>query len=712
MLIRIGVGLVMTAVAFTLTGRRLAMLYRLARTAQPVDPGRTSGGAVAAASALRADAGEVLLQYRLTRWTVPGIAHLAVFWGFMVLLLTLIEGYGALFHRDFAIPVIGHQAWLGFVEDLFAMATVAGALAFAAIRWLQSPLRVGRRSRFFGSHLGAAWLVLLLIGSVILTLLLYRGAQVNTGHFPYRSGAFASETVGRWLAPLGRGANDVVETVALLSALGVVLAFMVLVVHSKHLHIALAPLNIALARRPRALGALMPIYSRGQLVDLEDPGEDDLLGRGKIEDFTWKGLLDFGTCTECGRCQSQCPAWNTDKPLSPKLLIMVLRDHALAKAPYLLAASDHERATLPARVRAEANRPLVAPAAEGGVIDPDVLWSCTTCGACVEQCPVDIEHVDHILDLRRYQVLFESAFPTEAGGMLRNLEHAGDPWGRGASARLEWTAGLPFTVRVLGDDGENRMPDDVEYLFWVGCAGALDEAAQRTSRAVAELLHEAGVTFMVLGEAERCTGDAARRIGHEVLFQMLAQQNVETLNSAGVRKIVVTCAHCYNTLANEYPQLGGRYEVLHHTRLLSRLVAEGRLTPVTPVDATVAYHDPCYLGRHNRTFTPPREILASVPGVQLAEFARNRERSFCCGAGGARMWMDETIGTRINLNRTDEALALEPDLITAACPFCIVMLADGVSMRREQGTAAANVEVTDVSEVLLRSIRKPLEVAP
>jgi Fe-S oxidoreductase len=712
MLIRIGVGLLMTAVALTLAVRRSAMLYRLARTAQPADPGRTRGGAVAAASALRAEVGEVLLQNRLTRWAVPGVAHLAVFWGFMVLLLTLIEGYGALFQRDFAIPVIGHQAWLGFLEDLFALAAVIGVLVFAVVRRLQSPVRMGRSSRFFGSHLGAAWFVLVMIVNVILTLLLYRGAQINTGHFPYPRGAFASEVVARWLAPLGRGVNDVVETVGLLAALGVVLAFGVFVVHSKHLHIALAPVNIAFARRPRALGALLPIYSRGQPVDFEDPGEDDLLGRGKIEDFTWKGLLDFGTCTECGRCQSQCPAWNTGKPLSPKLLIMALRDHALAKAPYLLAASDPQRAGLPAGIRAEADRPLIAAASEGGVIDPDVLWSCTTCGACVEQCPVDIEHVDHVVDLRRYQVLFESAFPTEAGGMLRNLEHAGDPWGRGASARMEWTAGLPFAVRVLGEDGENRIPDDVEYLFWVGCAGALDDAAQRTSRAVAELLHEAGVTFMVLGEAETCTGDPARRIGHEFLFQMLAQQNVETLNSAGARTIVVTCAHCFNTLANEYPQLGGHYDVVHHTTLLSRLVAEGRLTPVTPVNATVTYHDACYLGRHNRIFAPPREILARVPGAELVELARNRERSFCCGAGGARMWMDETIGTRINLDRTDEALALRPDLITAACPYCIVMLTDGVAMRREQGAAGAHVEVTDVSEVLLRSVRKPLEVAP
>jgi len=386
---------------------------------------------------------------------------------------------------------------------------------------------------------------------------------------------------------------------------------------------------------------------------------------------------------------------------------MALRDHALAKAPYLLAAGDEARAALPEQARAEAERPLVGTAESGGVIDPDVLWSCTTCGACVEQCPVDIEHVDHVVDMRRFQVLVQGDFPESANPMLRNLEHAGDPWGRGAGARMGWAAGLPFEVRVLGAGGEERLPDDVEYLFWVGCAGALDDNAARTSRAVAELLDEAGVPFMVLGEAETCTGDAARRMGHEFLFQLLARQNVETLNAAGARTIVVTCAHCFNTLANEYPQLGGHYEVLHHTQLLARLVAEGRLRPAHPVDATITYHDACYLGRHNRVFAPPRDILGSVPGARVVEMPRTKERSFCCGAGGARMWMDETIGQRINENRTDEALALRPDLVTAACPFCIVMLTDGVNLRQQQGKAPESVEVTDVSEVLLRSVRRP-----
>ena len=353
----------------------------------------------------------------------------------------------------------------------------------------------------------------------------------------------------------------------------------------------------------------------------------------------------------------------------------------------------------------EAQRPLVGGADVNGVIDPDILWSCVTCGACVEQCPVDIEHVDHIVDMRRYQVLIEAEFPREAGTMLRNLEKNGDPWGRGAKARLEWTQGLPFEVRVLGANGEDRLPEDVEYLFWVGCAGSLDDNAKKTSRNVAELLHEAGVEFMILGSGETCTGDAARRLGQEFLFHELASQNVETLNSAGAKKIVVTCAHCFNTLANEYPQLGGHYEVVHHTELLAKLIKDGRIKPAGEVDVAVTYHDPCYLGRHNRVFDAPRDILGAIPGVKLNEMPRNREKSFCCGAGGARMWMEETIGSRINETRTDEALGTSPDLVTAACPYCIVMLTDGVNTRKQQGKADDAVRVADVSEVLLRSVR-------
>jgi len=703
---RLVLGLLATAVAFTLAGRRLLVLYRVGALAQPVAPGRTDG----AGARLRAEVVEVLGQRKLLQWSVPGIAHVMTFWGFVLLGLTIVEGFGALFVRDFALPFVGRQPWLGFLEDTVALLTLASVVIFAVIRLRHSPRREGRRSRFSGSHLGGAWLILFMIVNVVWTLLLYRGAQVNTGYFPFGSGAYASEAVARVLEPLGADANAVIEHVGVVLAIVVVLVFLVIVVHSKHLHIGAAVANVAFARRPRALGAVLPVYSGGAEVDFEDPGEDDLMGRGKVEDFTWKGLLDFASCTECGRCQSQCPAWNTGKPLSPKLLVMALRDHALAKAPYLLAADDAARAALPQALRAQGERPLVGTVAENGVIDPDVLWSCTTCGACVEQCPVDIEHVDHIVDLRRHQMLVESAFPEEAGIMLRNLEHSGDPWGRGSGQRMEWAQPLPFEVRVVGENGQDSLPDDVEYLFWVGCAGALDDTAQRTTRAVAELLHEAGVSFMVLGGAETCTGDSARRIGNEFLFQMLAKANVETLEAAGARRIVVTCAHCFNALANEYPQVGGHYEVVHHTQLLDDLVAAGRLTPVTPVEVTLTYHDACYLGRHNRIFAPPRELLAAVPGVRLAEMPRNRERSFCCGAGGARMWMDETLGTRISHDRAGEALALKPDVVTAACPFCIVMLTDGVAARLGPDPAAP-VEVTDVAEVLLRSVRRAVPAA-
>jgi Fe-S oxidoreductase len=698
--VRLVVGLLMIAVAFWLVGRRLATLVRLGRSGQPVEPGRTTG----AGSRVRAEVVEVLGQRKLLKWTVPGIAHVLAFWGFIALMLTLLESYGALFARDFHIPVIGTEPWLGFLEDLVAVLVLVSVVMFAVIRLVHSPRREGRKSRFFGSHLDAAWLVLFMIFNVVWSLLLYRGAQINDGVFPYKSGAFASQWVAGLLSPLGEQANKTIETVAILVAIGIILAFLVLVVHSKHLHIMTAVVNVAFSRRPRALGALLPVYSAGSPVDFEDPGEDDLMGRGKIEDFTWKGLLDFATCTECGRCQSQCPAWNTGKPLSPKLLIMNLRDHALAKAPYLLAASEQARAALPDEQRAAAELSLVGTDGTDGVIDPDVLWSCTTCGACVEECPVDIEHVDHIVDMRRHQVLVEGQFPESANPLLRNLEHAGDPWGTGSGARMEWAASLPFEVPVAGADGTGRIPDDVDYLFWVGCAGALDDNAQRTTRAVAQLLHDAGVSFMVLGEAETCTGDPARRLGHEFLFQMLAKQNVETLNTAGARKIVATCAHCFNTLANEYPQLGGHYEVVHHTQLLARLVADGEIRPVLPVDATITYHDACYLGRHNRVFAPPRDILDAIPGARVAEMPRNKEQSFCCGAGGARMWVDETIGQRINENRTDEALSLAPDIVTAACPFCIVMLTDGVKLRQQQGQAPEAVEVIDISELLQRSI--------
>jgi len=691
----------MTVAAFAVAGRRVWWLRRLAGTGQPA-PERFDYARSHLATDLKTQLTEVFGQRKLLKWSVPGAAHALTFWGFIILLLTIIEAYGALFSRTFSIPGIGTWPVIGFLEDLFAVAVLVGLTTFAIIRVRSNPAARGRASRFLGSHTRAAWLVLGMIFLVIATLLMYRGAQINTGVFPYHHGAFASQLVGHWLHPLGYGTNAVLEAVFILAQLGVVLAFLVIVVYSKHLHIGLAPLNILFSRRPDALGALEPMRSNGKVLDFEEADPDtDVFGLGKIEDFTWKGLLDMATCTECGRCQSQCPAWATGKPLSPKQVILDLRDHAFAKAPYLLAASEEARAALPEAAKQEAERPLVGGPDVHGVIDPDVLWSCTNCGACVEECPVDIEHIDHIDGMRRHQVLIESAFPVEAAGMLKNLENKGDPWGMGETRRAEWMTELDFEVPVV----DGKIGDDVEYLFWVGCAGALEDRARKTTKAIATLLHTAGVKFAVLGPAETCTGDPARRMGNEFVFSMLAQQNVETLNETGVRKVVASCPHCFNTIANEYPQLGGNYEVIHHTQLLARLVAEGRLKPVSPVEEKLTYHDPCFLGRHNKVFSPPREILEQVPGVSATEMHRCKERGFCCGAGGARMWMEERIGQRINTDRIEEALALEPDTISTACPFCLVMLGDAVSAKKGSGEAKDSLEVVDVAQLLARSVR-------
>ena len=700
MVLRMTVGLVLTVVALAIAGRRLWWLKRLAFSGQPA-PERVEAVRGHPGRDVAAEATEVAGQRKLLRWTVPGVAHALTFWGFTVLLLTIIESYGDLFSRTFSIPWVGHWAFIGFVEDLFAVAVLAGIITFAVIRLRDDPHREGRASRFFGSHTGAAWLILGMIFLVIATLLLYRGAQINTGDFPYPHGAFASQVVGHWLAPLGAGVNSVLETTFILLQLAVVLVFLVIIVYSKHLHIFLAPVNVLFGRRPNALGALEPMRSNGKVLDFEEADPDtDVFGLGKIEDFTWKGLLDMGTCTECGRCQSQCPAWATGKPLSPKQVIMDLRDHAFAKAPWLLAASDEEREKLPDAVKAEAGRPLVGSAEDHGVIDPDVLWSCTNCGACVQECPVDIEHIDHIDGMRRHQVLIESAFPVEAAGMLKNLENKGDPWGMGGARRAEWMTELDFEVPVVG----GKIEPDVEYLFWVGCAGALEDRARKTTKAIASLLHTAGVRFAVLGPAETCTGDPARRIGNEFVFSMLAAQNIQTLNEAAPRAIVASCPHCFNTIANEYPQLGGNYEVIHHTQLLARLVSEGKLTPAGRVEEKLTYHDPCFLGRHNKVYTPPREILAAVPGVQATEMHRCKERGFCCGAGGARMWMEERIGKRINTERIEEALALSPDTISTSCPYCLVMLGDAVSAKKSSGEAKETLEVVDVAQLLARSV--------
>ncbi|MFE6824968.1 heterodisulfide reductase-related iron-sulfur binding cluster [Streptomyces sp. NPDC057690] len=739
------VSLLLTVVGIALIARAVGQFVRYFKLGQPLPAGTRKDNPYARSVTL---AREFLGHTRMNRWGIVGFAHWFVAIGFLTLPPTLAQAFGQLFEADWVLPVIGDFLPFELYIEFIGVMTILGIVVLMAIRLLNLPSRAGRKSRFAGSKSGQAYFVEYVILTIGLAIYVLRGLEGALHHVEhYEAGYFASYPLV--LAFKGLGVTTLQNLVYLVAMIKISVSFIWMIVVSLNTnmgvawHRFLAFPNIWFKRNAdgaTALGGLLPMTSGGKPIDFTDPGDDDVFGVSQVEQFSWKGLLDFSTCTECGRCQSQCPAWNTGKPLSPKLLIMSLRDHAHAKAPYLLAgggktaegeekATEEQLAGVPAAALAEAERPLIGTAEENGVIDPDVLWSCTTCGACVEQCPVDIEHVDHIVDMRRYQVMIESAFPSEAGTMLKNLEKKGNPWGLAKKQRLEWLKELDFEVPVVGRDIEDLT--EVEYLYWVGCAGSLEDRAKKTTKAFAELLHIAGVKFAIMGGDEKCTGDSARRLGNEPLFQELGMENVAALNMAfgeetdddgnvtpeskkprSAKKIVATCPHCLNTIGNEYPQLGGDYETIHHTQLLQHLIDEGKLLPVTPVDGLITYHDPCYLGRHNKIYTPPREIMSAVPGLRQQEMHRHKERGFCCGAGGARMWMEERIGKRINNERVDEALSLNPDIVSTACPFCLVMLTDSVNGKKNEGKAKESVQVVDVSQLLLESVKTPVDDEP
>ncbi|MFH9114719.1 (Fe-S)-binding protein [Streptomyces globisporus] len=731
------VSLVLTVVGVALVARAVAQIYRFVRLGQAVPAGsRTDDPKQRTITLIKEFVGHT----RMNRWGIVGVAHWFVAVGFLTLGLTIVTAYGQLFKADWVLPYIGTFLPYEVYIEFIALGTTLGILVLIAIRQLNLPSRAGRKSRFTGSKMGQAYFVeaiILIIGAAIMVL---RGLEGALHHVDgYGPAYFASYPLVMAFEGLSTETLQNLVYLFAMIKLGTTMIWAITVGLNTNMGVAwhrfLGFPNIWFKRNADgevALGALQPMTTAGKEIDWEDPAEDAVFGVSQVEQFSWKGILDFSTCTECGRCQSQCPAWNTGKPLSPKLLIMSLRDHAHAKAPYLLAgggktmegeekATEEQLKDVPAAALAEAERPLIGTAEENGVIDPDVLWSCTTCGACVEQCPVDIEHIDHIVDMRRYQVMIESAFPSEAGTMLKNLEKKGNPWGLAKKARVEWTKEVDFEVPIVGKDVEDLT--EVDYLYWVGCAGALEDRAKKTTKAFAELLHMAGVKFAIMGGDEKCTGDSARRLGNEPLFQQLGQENVAMLNMAygeddedettkkpkSSKKIVATCPHCFNTIANEYPQLGGEYEVIHHTQLLQHLIDEGKLVPVTPVEGLITYHDPCYLGRHNKIYTPPREIIAKVPGLRNEEMHRHKERGFCCGAGGARMWMEERIGKRVNNERVDEALALNPDIVSTACPFCLVMLTDSVNGKKNDGQAKESIQVVDVSQLLLESVKTPVD---
>lgn len=763
------IGVAATIVGWTMFLTRIGKFVQFFKLGAPTRAGERTNDAGARTGTL---VKEFLGHTRMARLPVVAIAHWFTMISFGVLTLTLAQATMQLFNPAATLPIIGHFVPYEWITELFAMTGLIGIIVLILIRQAKKPkgetLDEQRKSRFYGSSFWQAYYVEFTILGVCLCIALLRGLEyVLQGH-EGQANLILHFPLTFWIGELLSGLSiPVVSGLIVAIALAKILisyAWMVTVALTPTMGVAwhrfLAFFNIWFKRHAdgrTSLGALQPMVSKGEELDFSDPDAMDdsaTMGVGKVEDFTWKGLLDFSTCTECGRCQSQCPAWNTEKPLSPKLMMINLRNHAAAKSPWLEAAqkaqaeaqppapladdadkkakrawqkemdayegiSDpHENldllGTLSDAAQAEAVRPLVGAQdveelAELGVIDPDALWSCTTCGACVEQCPVDIEHVDHFVDMRRYQVLIESAFPTELGGLFKNLENKQNPWGMSQRKRLEWAKDLDFEVKQVGADIEDL--GEVEYLFWVGCAGAFEDRAKKTTQATAELLNMAGVDFAVLGDGESCTGDPARRAGNEFLYQMLAQANVEVLNEMKARKIVVTCAHCFNTIANEYPQLDGKFEVVHHTQLLNKLVREGKLTPVAPaegeqVQTPVTYHDPCYLGRHNQIYEPPRELIGSLPGVEYREMERSKETSFCCGAGGARMWMEETIGSRINVNRTKEAVATGAEQIAVGCPFCRVMLSDGLTAEQSEGNASEGIEVLDVAQMLLAGVKR------
>ena len=718
------ISLGIAVVGLALFGQVLVRMYKTITMGQPA-PGRTTEPWERTKHLIVEFGAHTRLARKGKRWI--GISHWFVMVSFGLLFLTLVTAFGQLFSATFQIPVIGHWWPYQFVTELFTVGGLIAIVYLMVLRLKNLPSREGRKSRFYGSVMWQAYYVEYTILGVLLCILTLRGAECaleNGSHFSMQYFFSAPIAQGLFKTASAGTLKNVIWAVATLKIV-ISFAWMITISLNSSMGVAwhrfLAFPNIWFKKKDdggTALGALNPMLSDGKPIDFEDPDEDAVFGVGKVEDFTWKGLLDFSTCTECGRCQEQCPAWNTGKPLSPKLIVLALRDNAHAKAPYVLAGggldmAGEEKATeemlqgVPHDVLAEAARPFVGSPEDNAVIAAEALWSCTTCGACVEQCPVDIEHVDHIIDMRRYQVMIESAFPSEAGTMLKNIENKGNPWGMPAKKRLDWVSEVDFPVPVVGQDVEDLS--EIEYLYWVGCAGSLEDRAKKTTKAFAELLHIAGVKFAILGGEETCTGDPARRLGNEFLFQMQAQQNVETLNEVfgekPSKKIVATCPHCFNSLANEYPQIGGQYEVIHHTQLLDTLIEEGRLTPVTAIDQNITYHDPCYLGRHNKVYTPPREIIAKVPGLRNTEMHRCKEKGFCCGAGGARMWMEERIGKRINTERVDEALSTNPDVISTACPYCLVMLGDSITARKQAGEVPESMEVVDVAQLLLRSVK-------
>jgi Fe-S oxidoreductase len=651
--------------------RRVWYLYGLVRVGR-ASAGRTDAVGVRAGREVTG----VLFQSKLWLRPIPGLMHLFLFWGFLVLLPTIVMSFLGAMNVHWTIPWLAEQGWFALLVDLFAVGTLIGVTIAFAIRLGQRPVR------FVGSYLQVAYNILLFEGSIVLTLFIWHGARIALG---INEAPAEWTPVSTWVAGLMAGLPglELIERGSVWIHALLILAFLVYIPYTKHLHTLVAPINVYFGRT-RSRGRLEPL----EFENPDIPEDQIRFGAGTIKDLTWKQMVDGMACTECGRCQDACPAFFTGKDLSPKLVVMGIRDQLYREGHGLLASL--KPATNGTAAAAFDGAPLVPTA-----VKDETVWDCVTCGACVRECPVGIEHVDHIIDLRRSLVMVESRFPAAGGQMLRDLERTMNPWGGGPDERVDWTEGLD--VRIL-DPGDPAPA----VLFWVGCAPAYDERARVAARSTAKLLGEAGVDFAILGARECCTGDPARRMGDEYTFQALAKQNIETFGEAGITKIVTTCPHCFNTLANEYRDFGGQYEVLHHTELLAALVAEGKLVPQGG-DEAITYHDSCYLARHNDVREAPRAIVSAV-GRPL-EMARREERTFCCGAGGAHMWLEER-GNQINEERAREAAATGATTLAVACPFCTVMLDDGMQ------AVSGGLAVKDVATLLVEAVERGHERPP
>jgi Fe-S oxidoreductase len=660
---------VLTAVALAAFARNAGRLVAYLRLGRP-DPERFDD--------LRGrfdDVGTyVLAQARMFRFTTSGVMHALIFWGFIVLTVGTLELFGRGFWPGFRIPLVSDRPWFLLSQDIFATLVLVGVAMAAAIRYLWRPERI--------SQTADAAIILSLIAFLMVTLLSFQAHNMvelgrMNGWLPV-SAALAMLVRATGVSP--EGAATASQLSWWLHMAGI-LVFLNYLPFSKHLHIVAATPNIFF-RSSRPRGAL-------STPDLENA---ERFGVGKVEDFTWKQLLDTYACTECGRCQSACPAWATHKALTPKGLIVDLRHHLTNEAgPAALGAAagngaaDARGAAGPATER---QLPLA-----GGIISEETIWACTTCGACVQECPVFIEHVDKIVDLRRHLVLMESKFPAEAQPLFTNIERQGNPWGQARQARAEWAARMG--VKTIDQDPE------AEVVYWVGCAAVYDPRSRDVASAFLKSLKAAGVRFAVTGPETTCTGDPARRLGNEYLFQQCAQENVAALGERQVKRIITTCPHCFNTLKNEYPAFGGQYEVRHHTEVLDDLLERGRLYPRNPVHEKVTYHDSCYIGRHNNIYDAPRRAMQRLPGLEVVEMTRSGSRSFCCGAGGGRMWLEETVGKRVNIERVDQALATGADTLCSNCPFCMTMFTDGLKARE---ASAVGVKALDLAELVARSI--------